>query len=134
MSEQIDSPIGRSEIDRIQRLDEAELDRLPFGAVRLDAAGQVLAYNRAEAELSGLGRERAMGRNFFTEVAPCTNVADFAGRFHDGIRAGHLHTTFPYVLEHEIEPRNVWVTLYYGGEAGGAWVFLRDDKRLSTPD
>jgi len=130
----LDSPIGRPEIERIQRLSEAELDQLPFGAVRLDPAGRVLSFNRAEADLSGLGRDRALGRNFFTEVAPCTNAPEFAGRFHDGVRAGRLHTTFPYVLEHAVEPRNVWVTLFYNPDTSSGWVFLRDDRRLSTPD
>ncbi len=135
MSEQnLDSPIGRPEIERIQRLSEAELDQLPFGAVRLDPAGRVLAYNRAEAEMSGVARERALGRNFFTEVAPSTDVPEFAGRFHDGVRAGRLHVTFPYVLENPVEPRGVWVTLFYSGEGGAAWVFLRDDRRLTAPD
>jgi photoactive yellow protein len=134
LSEDLDSQIGRTEIERIQRLSEAELDQLPFGAVRLDREGRVLAYNRAEAELSGLGRERALGRNFFTEVAPSTDVPEFAGRFREGVRAGRLHTTFPYVLDHQVEPRNVWVTLFYSPESDTGWLFLRDDRRLSAPD
>jgi photoactive yellow protein len=129
-----ESPIGRAEIERIESLSEQQLDELPFGAIRLDREGRILAYNRAESELSGRRRESVVGRNFFAEVAPCTDVPDFAGRFREGVAKGSLHTVFPYVFDHQMEPRNVWVTLFYSHETGTAWVFVRDDRRLSAPD
>ena len=54
-------------------------DRLPFGFIRLDAAGNVVAYNTAESALSGLPRQGVLGRNFFREIAPCTCVEEFEG-------------------------------------------------------
>lgn len=63
--------IDRAEIERIEGLGEKELDRLPFGAIRLDKAGKILNYNQTEAELSGRKKESVIGKNFFTEVAPC---------------------------------------------------------------
>lgn len=58
-----------------------QLDELPFGVIELDDEGMVTAYNRAEAALAHTQVERVLGRNFFTEVAPCTAVKEFEGRF-----------------------------------------------------
>ncbi|HEX3554039.1 MAG TPA: PAS domain-containing protein [Thermoanaerobaculia bacterium] len=125
--------IGHAEIERIQSSSELELDQLPFGAIRLDREGTILSFNQAEVDLSGHRKENVLGRNFFTQVAPCTNVQDFAGKFREGVALGRLHTVFPYVFDYEMEPRHVWVTLFYSNETGTAWVFVRDDRRLSRP-
>jgi photoactive yellow protein len=127
-----DNLIGRAEIERLQNFSETELDGLPFGAIRLDREGRILSYNQAEADLSGRKKENVLGKDFFTEVAPCTNVQELAGRFREA--AGTLHTVFPYVFDYKMEPRNVWVTLFYSNETDTAWVFVRDDRRLSRPD
>jgi len=129
-----DHLIGRADIERIQSLSEQELDQLPFGAIRLDRDGTILSYNQAEADLSGRKKENVVGKSFFAEVAPCTNVKEFAGRFREGVSTGRLHTVFPYVFDYEMEPRHVWVTLFYSNETDTAWVFVRDDRRLSRPD
>lgn len=126
--------IGRADIERIQGFTETELDKLPFGAIRLDKTGTILAFNQAEVELSGRRKENVLGKNFFTEVAPCTNVQEFAGRFREGVAAGRLHTVFPYVFDYKMDPRNVWVTLFYSNETDTAWVFVRDGRRLSRPE
>lgn len=123
--------IGRAEIERIERLGESDLDRLPIGAIRLDREGSILSYNRTEAELAGRRKESVLGKNFFTEVAPCTNVQEFAGRFREGVEKGSLHMVFPYIFDFQMEPRNVWVTLFYSNETNTAWVFVREDRRVT---
>lgn len=60
-----------------------QLDELPFGVIDLDSNATVLAYNRTEANLARLQAENVIGKNFFTEVAPCTAVQEFQGRFHE---------------------------------------------------
>jgi photoactive yellow protein len=129
-----ESLIDRAEIERIHGLGEHELDLLPFGAIRLDKEGAILAYNRTEADLSGRRRENVLGKNFFTDVAPCTNVQEFAGKFREGVRNGTLHTVFPYIFDDQMVPRNVWVTLFYSNETDTAWVFVREDRRLTRMD
>lgn len=126
--------IGRTEIERIQGLGENELDRLPIGAIRLDREGKILSYNQAEATLSGRKKEVVLGKNFFTDVAPCTNVQEFAGKFREGVQKGSLHTVFPYIFDYQMDPRNVWVTLFYSNETDTAWVFVRDDRRITRMD
>jgi photoactive yellow protein len=128
------SLIDRAEIERIERMGERELDQLPLGAIRLDRNGTILAYNQTEADLAGRKKENVLGKNFFTDVAPCTNVQEFAGKFREGVQTGKLHTVFPYIFDFEMDPRNVWVTLFYSNVTETAWVFVRDDRRLSRPD
>jgi len=65
----------------VDHLDDAELDELPFGVVCMDAGGTILRYNLAEARIARLDRHSVIGRTFFGEVAPCTAVPEFKGRF-----------------------------------------------------
>jgi photoactive yellow protein len=133
-SAQNENLIGRAEIERIQSLGENELDRLPIGAIRLDKEGKILSYNQTEADLASRKKEAVIGKNFFTDVAPCTNVQEFAGKFREGVRQGSLHTVFPYIFDFQMDPRNVWVTLFYSNETDTAWVFVRDDRRITRMD
>ncbi len=50
-------------------LDDAALDRLPFGVVCLSPSGTVERYNRAESKRAGIQRWRALGRDYFHDVA-----------------------------------------------------------------
>lgn len=67
--------------DELSQMTKEELDRLPYGAIRLSRYGTILNYNATEASLTGRAPERVLGRNFFRDVAPCTNVREFHGRF-----------------------------------------------------
>ncbi len=132
--QQPDYLVGRGEIERIQNYGEEDLDKLPFGAIRLDREGKILSFNQAEVDITGRKKENVVGKNFFTEVAPCTNVQEFAGKFREGVQKGSLHTVFPYIFDYQMDPRNVWVTLFYSNETDTAWVFVRDDRRINRMD
>lgn len=58
-----------------------DIDDLPFGLIAVDAHGEIRQYNSYESRLSRLPKERVLGRNFFRDVAPCTAVQEFHGRF-----------------------------------------------------
>jgi len=120
------SETSMQELEEIDRMNEQELDRLPFGAIRLDSDGKVLSYNRTEANLTGRDPQRVIGRNFFTQVAPCTNVQSFAGRFREGVAKREMHVIFPYRFDFEMAPRDVSVTLFYSRQTESAWVFVRE--------
>jgi photoactive yellow protein len=51
-------------------LDNASLDELPFGVVCLNESMQVLRFNRTEAAHAGIQQWRAIGRDFFMDIAP----------------------------------------------------------------
>lgn len=65
----------------VAQLTPDKLDGLPYGLITLDAKGRVIHYNDTEARLVGLPKERVIGRNFFREIAPCTRIREFEGRF-----------------------------------------------------
>ncbi len=67
--------------DDLSSLSAADIDALPFGFIALGHDGTVRRYNRYEADLSRRDPREVLGRNFFREVAPCTAVKDFEGRF-----------------------------------------------------
>jgi photoactive yellow protein len=73
-------------IEDLSHLPPELLDALPFGAIQLAGDGTITAYNRGESNLSGLSPEAVIGRNFFRDVAPCTAVKEFGGRF-EALRA-----------------------------------------------
>lgn len=114
------------DLESIGKMSEKDLDSLPFGAIRLDEAGKVLKYNLTESELTGRKKEKVIGRNFFTEVAPCTNVKSFAGKFREGFAKKDMHEIFPYRFDFQMAPRDVTVTLFYSRQTETAWVFVRD--------
>lgn len=111
-------------LNEVVTLSDTDLDQLPFGAIRLDPSGKVLSYNRAEASISGLDPASVIGLNFFTDVAPCTNVQSFAGRFREGVAAKSLYITLPYRFDFEAGARDVTVTLFYSTETASAWIFV----------
>jgi photoactive yellow protein len=115
------------DFEQIDRMSEQELDGLPFGAIRLDKDGKILSFNMTESKLTGRDPKRVIGRNFFKEVAPCTNVQEFAGRFREGVAREELHIIFPYKFDFQMAPRDVTVTLFYSKQTGTAWVFVRDN-------
>ncbi|MDP9191883.1 MAG: photoactive yellow protein [Acidobacteriota bacterium] len=114
------------ELEAIDRMSVAELDALPFGAIRLDRDGTIISYNMTESKLTGRDPKRVIGRNFFTDVAPCTNVQSFAGRFREGVEKKEMHAIFPYRFDFEMAPRDVTVTLFYAKQTDSAWVFVRE--------
>ena len=122
----MNTDLALQELESIDRMSEQQLDALPFGAIRLDRDGKVLSYNMTESKLTGRDPKRVIGRNFFTEVAPCTNVQAFAGRFREGIAKKEMHVIFPYRFDFQMAPRDVSVTLFYAKATDTAWVFVRE--------
>jgi photoactive yellow protein len=119
-----DSTVLVKRLREVSHLTAEELDRLPFGVIQVDTAGKVLAYNATEARLAGREPSKVIGRHFFTEIAPCTNVPSFAARFHRGIERGQLRDVFPFTFPFPTGPVLVTVTLMYEPNADHAWIFV----------
>lgn len=68
---------ARQLLQQADALSEEEFDQLPFGMIQLDRSGRILKLNAAESALGGVPKHDAIGRSFFEEVAPCTNVQEF---------------------------------------------------------
>jgi len=122
--QKIDFP--REIIAEVDSFNTTQLDALPFGAIQLDRSGTILQFNEYEANLSNRRAPDTVGRNFFQDVAPCTAVKEFEGRFLAGIESGELHATFDYTFEFRPRPRDVTVTLYYSAATDTVWVFVQE--------
>jgi photoactive yellow protein len=110
---------------RIDTMTSDELDQLPRGAMQLDTSGKILQYNLFEQRMANIRKKYAMGRNFFTEVAPCTDVKEFHGRFIEGVSKKSLHETFRYHFPFSKNPVDVSITLHYSAISNTVWVFVR---------
>ena len=120
------SKIAYHEPQRIDSLPEKDFDALPFGAIKLDTVGRILKYNLYESRLAERDAREVIGQNFFTEVAPCTNVQEFAGRYRQGMAAGELDTTFPYRFLFPKRIVDVEITLILSLDGESAWVFVKE--------
>lgn len=69
------------EDSRLFNLTRAEIENNPTGVIVLSRDGTILQYNRAEAKLARREHVQTVGLNFWKDVAPCTAVQDFKGRF-----------------------------------------------------
>jgi photoactive yellow protein len=119
---------------KVDLVSEAELDALPYGAIQLDATGTVLRYNVFEAGLSGLNKQKVVGKNFFKQIAPCTDLQQFHGRFRDGVAAGELHCTFRFHFAFKLRPCDVTVTLFYNDRDKTVWVLVQPFEGKTTTE
>ncbi|MCR9141956.1 MAG: PAS domain-containing protein [bacterium] len=101
-----------------------ELNALDFGVVRVDNQGKILFYNKYESELAGIAPAEAEGKNFFYDVAPCTNNRLFLGSFQQGVREGAMHILFFYTFTYRMNPTYVKVVLLKN-KADENWIFVQ---------
>ncbi|QJE74512.1 photoactive yellow protein [Aerophototrophica crusticola] len=111
-------------------LSPEQFDELPFGAIQVDANGIIHRYNRAESQLSGRAPERVVGRDFFRDVAPCTNMPGFQGRFAEGVARGSLDVGFTFVFDFHMAPVRVGIHMRDAAEPGRYWILVRVIERL----
>ena len=121
---------GSNDVEnKIRNMKGDELDRLPFGAIQLDRDGKIMQYNATESEISGRNSSAVIGRNFFSDIAPCTQSKAFKGRFDEGVKAGNLNTMFEYVFDYDTM-KNVKVKVHMKKAPAEDlyWIFV---KRVS---
>lgn len=58
-------------------------ENLPFGILTLALDGTVVDYSDREPEGTGVIAEDLIGKNFLSDLAPCTEPVDFGGTFRD---------------------------------------------------
>lgn len=87
-----------------------DLDILDFGVVRMNYENTVMAYNDAECEISGFDKNNTIGKNFFVQVAPCTNNFMVSEKYKNDV----LDETLPYIFTHITKPTKVILRLLKG--------------------
>lgn len=122
--------------DLLRQIDELtarDMDALPFGLIQLDRTGRILKFNQTEANLARINRDRQLGKSFFDEVAPCTKVKEFYGRFLQGLRERSLYETFGFVFKFDHGWRNVAITLFYSEKTDSVWVLISQTSVTPPP-
>ena len=110
----------------VDELTPEQLDRLPYGMIQLDESGRILRYNATESRLAAIPQQQQVGRHFFSEVAPCTQVQAFHGRFQEGVAAQSLDTTFQFHFAFREHPRDVTVRMFYSARTRSVWVVIAE--------
>jgi len=117
---------GTDDIENsLAKMNDKELDELAFGAVQLDADGNIVHYNAMEGEITGRKPEDMKGRNFFREVAPCTDSPEFRGKFQEGVASGNLNALFEYTFDYQMTPTKVKVHMKKSLSGDTYWVFVK---------
>ncbi|HZI13886.1 MAG TPA: PAS domain-containing protein [Myxococcus sp.] len=128
-------PLGSADelLRQADELASADLDSLPFGMIQLDREGRILKFNQAEARMARINRDRQLGRSFFDEVAPCTKVREFYGRFQEGLSKRNLYETFGFVFKFDHGWRNVAITMMYSDKTDSVWVLVSQTSVTPPP-
>jgi photoactive yellow protein len=108
------SSVNQTEAEALWRLVDVpfeQLDSMPFGAIVVDLAGDIVAYNQYEARLARQDREAVIGKNFFRDIAPCTAVQAFEGRMDVFARTkARVSERFQYFFPFAHGPVDVTIT------------------------
>jgi photoactive yellow protein len=119
---------GNDILAQAERMSEAQLDTLPFGATLVGADGMILRYNRTEAEITGRDQRSVLGRNFFLELAVCGIGPLFQGRYKQALLASQYDEIFPYVFHYQM-PETVMLVRVATGPmlktGRSVWIFVR---------
>ncbi|MEO0583858.1 MAG: photoactive yellow protein [Bacteroidota bacterium] len=96
----------------VRFLDQAtasQLDEFDFGVVKLQVDGIVASYNKYESDLATFSKENVIGKNFFTQIAPCTNNFMVAAKYMEYLEPRDEY--LDYVFTYKIEPTRVKLRL-----------------------
>lgn len=114
-------------VEDLLSLDSAESDRLPLGFITVDREGIILAFNAMETAYSGFVASDVVGRSFFHDVAPCTSVQEFEGRFRTMVETGTAGVArFRYVFRFKGGARLVQISMTYVPAEQRGIIIVRD--------
>jgi photoactive yellow protein len=107
-------------------LDDSALDQLPFGVVCLNERMTVVRMNRTESERSGIQRWRAIGRDFFGDVAPGPTNRTLAEHIR-AFAAGEAPTAIEHTFKRRAGADPTTIELMRGRSTGRVYLCIRRD-------
>lgn len=116
---------GKDNLDNILAQEPQRMEHLPFGAVMLDREGNVKQYNAVETMISGRDAGEVVGRNFFTEVAPCARGKRFHTEFLKFARDGKINTMFDYAFDYKMQETYVRIHMKSTDDGQNCWLFIK---------
>lgn len=120
------SILNDSVLKKLPNLSAAELDALSIGVVKVDDKGTIQMYNKEEGRIGNVNPASVIGKNFFTQVAPCTNNRLFFGKFKEGVASGNLSFAMPYTFTYKIKPTNVMIQMYRDNGTNTNWIIVKE--------
>jgi photoactive yellow protein len=117
--------VSEDVLKNLPTLTRATADKYDFGVVKVDDSGIIQLFNHYESQLAGIQPQDAEGKNYFTQVAPCTNNRLFYGRFKDGVTNNSLNVALPYTFTYKMRPTNVQIHLYRDLTSKTNWIFVK---------
>lgn len=112
-------------LENLSRMSSDQLNGLDFGVIKVSPSGEIQFYNKYESELAGVSPQDAVGKNFFTQVAVCTNNKLFFGKFKEGVSAGSLNLEFNYTFTYKMRPTNIKAHLYHDSASSTNWIMIK---------
>lgn len=118
-------PFGAQDIDNILSREPQRAEYLPFGAVMLDRNATIVKYNKAESMIASRVPEDVIGKNFFSDVAPCAKGKRFHGEFLKFHQTGQINVMFDYKFAYK--GANVAVKIHMKAQPDGqhCWLFVK---------
>ncbi|WP_405030657.1 histidine kinase dimerization/phosphoacceptor domain -containing protein [Methylobacterium sp. WCS2018Hpa-22] len=110
------------------------IDDIPHGVVWLDDRGIVRAANPAAAILFVQANATLVGRDFFRDLMPGTNVPRGRGRFLSGVRRGRLDVAARFALDRAAGPVQLDLRMASVDGAEGASIELIPTERPAPRD
>ncbi len=111
-------------LNNLDVLGRDQANAAPYGVIKVDDSGVVQLYNKWEADMAGVPVGSAEGKNFFTQVAPCTNNRLVLGRFKEGVAKGELDAEFNYTFTYKMKPTNVGIRMFRHKPSRTNWIFV----------
>ncbi|MEZ0486923.1 photoactive yellow protein [Fibrella aquatica] len=110
----------------LEKQTSEQLDEAPFGIVRMTREGVVAAYCKSESHITGISSEYALGKYYFTQIAPCANNIMVAAKY----ALPELDEELDYILTYVCEPVRVRLRLLKSPESRYQY-FLVNRKSIS---
>ena len=109
---------------RIEQLNDAERDELPFGVIHLDRDGTVLFYSATERRQSG-NPNSPKGQNFYA-LSRCMGGDNFRGRIARALEEGRVDLEIAWPGDYG-DPRRELRIRVQSAQDGGVWLCIERD-------
>lgn len=117
--------VASNVLAKLPTMTRGQVDALDFGVVKMDDSGTIQLYNKYESELACVAPAHAEGKNFFTQIAPCTNNRMVYGKFNEGVQINKLDSLIPYTFTYKMQPTNVDLHLYRDVATKTNWLLVK---------
>ncbi len=117
---------------RLADLSRAELDELPFGAIRLDGDRRIDQFNSFEARAASFFPPSVIGARF-SDIAPCSLVKEFADAIEQGYATGE-DRVLRFVFPHHGARTVVSVRVFGDRVTRRVWIFVSKARGQLAPD